>query len=896
MEKSKMVIIFWHSGLFTKDDPNKLRLLHYLLIKQPLEAKGNFNFKGFFSELNMGNLVILDKPEIFVKSELGSSQSEEIMLNRFDTLLINPNLKDYLDYFMAIFIPVELNWYKHQYVDFFGIELVKKMRLAGITHPIIFFSFLPESYIKNLPNTSIIKSMGHSFLQLPDARMSDCIIRSIEGQSLIDVQSSFCGIKQEVSRLLHTKTLALSPDLDIERRKSIIRNISNNIRRLSPLPLGLTEELNRQEKELDKIPDEKRFNKFLNNTFTDEFLLGFFDEKPRLQGFYPLHKGWEVLILDDQPDQTVKLVKQLEESKITVHEARTYREAVSIIEQDVFNFITVVIVDYRLEDENGNCKDLQGYDFINFLRSMHRLTDYIVFSGYAKEVVLQNLPGLSKDQYFRKTELLEPDRLTEKIIEIGDELYESLLRQPTSTAWKSKYADFYAEFRTRERYSIFEDKVSGEATRYVEAIKWFFSSQENNSPNWHKAMLKEHLVVPPFDGIRGELKGSFDDKLKIFHKILVARRVLLAMKYYFKEADSKVLADLIFKGIYKRYFKARAEIKDLDKEFETIKIRNNKLLSKYNTIKDIFSTSNSKYDKILESCSCYIESQLVNIDLFLNIKLKVLDRIEIYEKKNSSYSKLQVYSIVAVLYNVEPDDKALFDTLCVGELDFPERILVEESQWIKTNNYSYKDQGPISLVRKDYLIENSEKMLLSFYLENKRIIAAEPEKYKLIKQYLRLWRIRKKDFSTEDRTTFQTILNVLGYNKFRRLLDLMIRVEENTSVLYTMNSLDEIISEYQRIKTNLTQRKCKEIAQELDELYSKKGEKINYLIPLSNLFIEEVDNKVLDELEKYFLIDWCLTTRTPETFIGIIEVILQYEAFKDNKQLEEVLVKVKCYG
>ena len=893
MKKNKRVLILWHSDLFTTDDPNRLRLLHYLLIKHPLDGKGNPNFKELFSELQPGNLTILERPEFFIESDLKGSQKEDFFYDRDEGIMVNPNLKNFLDDFMAIFLPVELNWYNHKYADFFGITLVQKMRLAGITLPVFFFSWLPENYFKTQPSGSIISSMGHYFLQLPDAKMIDYTVRALNQQSLFDVQSSFCGIRQEVSRLLHTKTAALVPGMPIEMRKSVIKDISNKIRRLSPLPLGLIEELNRLEIELDGIHDEDRIIFFLNSRFTDENLLCFFDEKSGVQVSYPLHEGWEILILDDQPKQTEKLVKQLKESNIKVHQAKTYNEAVSFIEQDIFNFITIAIVDYRLEDEYGNCKGLQGYDFISFLQSKHRLTDFIVYSGYAKEVVLQNLPGLKKDQYFRKTELNKPDRLVEKIIETGDELYESLLRQP-SGKWK-QYEDFYADFRTNKKFGILEDKVSSEATRYVENIKHFFSNKDNSSSDWYKALMKEHLIVPPFDGIRGGLTGDFDDKFKIFHKILVARRVLLAMKYFLKETDNKVLADLIFKGIYKRYFKAREEIKDLDYMLENIKIRNHKDFSGYNTIEDMFSKWKNNYDNILKNCNCYIERNSVNIELFMNIRLKVLDRIEIYEKKKTSYSKAPTYSIVAVLYKVEPDDKKLFDKLCVGEYDFPERILVEESHWMKINNYGYKDQGSISSIRKDIILEKSEKKLLSFYFDNVKTIAAEPEKSKLIKQHLRLWRIRKKDQNMDDKT-FHIILNVLGYRLFRSFLDLMIRIEENISVSYTLNSIKGVITEYQRIQTNLSQKKCKEIAQELDDLHSKKGEKINYLTPLSSLFIEEVDGKVIDEIEKYFFVDWCLKTKTPETFIGFIEGFRQYDAFRDNKQLEEILKGVSQYG
>jgi len=895
MKNTRRVLVLWHTGLFNENDINKIRILYNLLLKTPTEKSNNRNFNDFFEGVQPGNLTVLEKPEIFIKSDLKGSQKENFLFELNDGTAINPNLKNYLDDFMAILLPVELNWYDHDYADFFGITLVQKMRLAGITLPVFFFSWLPENYFRTEPNGSIISSMGHYFLQLPDAKMVDYPVRELEQQSLFDVQSSFCGIRQEVSRLLHTKTLALAPGLNIGKRKSIIKDISNKIRRLNPMPLGLIEELNRAEKELDGIQDEKGIGKFLNSRYTDEFLIGFFDEEPGSQGFYALHEGWEVLILDDQPDQTEKLVKLLKESNIKVHQAKTYEDAVSHIEQDVFNFITIAIVDYRLEDEYGNCKGSQGYDFISYLRSKHRLTDFIVYSGYAKEIVLYNLPGLKKDQYFRKTELIEPDRLIEKIIETGDELYESIIRQPSSSAWKSKYADLYSEFRIQEKFKLYEDKVSNEATRYVENIKHFFSNKGNSSPDWYRALMKEHLVVPPFDGIRGELKGNFDDKLKIFHKILVARRVLLVMKYYLKETDSKILADLVFKGIYKRYFKAKEDLPDLDNILENIKIRNNKDFSGYNTIEDIFSKWSRNLDKILTNCSCFIERNSVNRDLFMNIRLKVLDRIEIYENKKTSYSKVQTYSIVAVLYNVEPDDKALFDTLCVGEYDFPERILVEESHWMKINNYGYKDQGSISSIRKDIILEKSEKTLLSFYLNNIITLAAEPEKYDLIKQHLRLWRIRKKEIIKDDKT-FQTILKALGFKIFRSFLDLMIRVEENISVLYTMDSINEVITEYQRIQTNLSQKKCKEIAQELDELYTKKGEKVNYLTPLSSLFTEEVDDSVIDELEKYFLIDWCLKTRTPETFNGLIEGFRQYDAFRDNKQLEEILKRVNQYG
>lgn len=475
--------------------------------------------------------------------------------------------------YSAFFMLAELNWHNHAYTDFYGIKVAQQLRLNNVKAPIFICSFVSEEYLIRNQNTLILKSAGHYFIRIPLGYRQHYEINQLRDMELFDIQLHYCDPAGLIRTIWHRKHAALQKS-NLDEGKKYLFGLLSQMRSVEGLNIGLTNQINEVTSRLDNILGKDwDKNKEDLRLFLDEVTERHFTrhlEKNDSEFNAVCSGGWDILILDDNPDQVGAIISALKsvDKNLRVHLAKNYHEAVSIIEDDIFNRITLVIVDYVLEDENGYCKQPQGYAFIEWLNQQERFNEIILLSGQSRTSILSIFKKFGIHvTYKRKTELsggLFTDFI-EDLIEKGNETFEALLSQPTSGIWDFSLANFYKHYRNDPEYKAEENRICKEATRYVKQIDYYLNLKTGDDKlGWFNTLLKEGIIISPFKDIRREklrrtksnlvapLPQKYDEKdenYETFKNILIIRRIILWLKTQRGITKWSILGALIFEGV-----------------------------------------------------------------------------------------------------------------------------------------------------------------------------------------------------------------------------------------------------------------------------------------------------------------------------------------------------------
>ncbi|MCD4680747.1 MAG: response regulator [Bacteroidales bacterium] len=630
-------------GIIWSENISEETLRFYLFGKN----KNCNNFDKFFNEEI--NVTLVKHSDLFPKqNEINSKFLEE---------------------FSALFILAELNWNGNALSDFYGIKVVQQLRLKNITAPIFICSFASENYPVKEKGFLILQSMGHYFIHLPTGITKDYEIRLLEEMELEDIQLHFCDIVGLIKTIWHKKPEALI--LPFEEGKKYIKGLLEDIRNIGNLPHAIYKETKKVEDELIKIEKES-FSTFLDENTERRFLIHLEDSSEN--AVFNYSGGWEVLILEDKPDQVQTLKNRLEEIhlELKVHLVSTYSEAINKIKEDLFNRITVVIVDYRLEDSLGNFKGKQGYSFISWLIQQNRFTDIFVYSGQSRTSVLSTFKRFGiQINYKRKTEvegkILED--FLEEIIDKGNQMYEALLNQPHTGIWDYSLRSFYAHYRNHKDYILFEQQISQDAKRYIKQLDYFLNLSINDEENgWFNSLMKGGIIIPPFKGVRKlqlrkvghsvppkpKRNGQDDEYYETFKKILVIRRIVLWLKNQTKIDNWLIIANLIFEGT----FNSKSEKKDTK----------DKTLITYSCVSDgdypsrILVEEKNWYKSIIHDYddpeSIIDKEKIVFFDMCIkNIYSLISSNIEIIKSQSDIFEAILPFIIISRIIEKERDNQ-----------------------------------------------------------------------------------------------------------------------------------------------------------------------------------------------------------------------------------------------
>lgn len=116
-------------------------------------------------------------------------------------------------------------------------------------------------------------------------------------------------------------------------------------------------------------------------------------------------KRTNVLVVDDQDDFRVPLVKRLQKRNFTVRGVQGGRAALEMMDQDPAD---VVLLDLRMPD-------MDGLDVLQMLKQSHPATQVVVLTGYASLESAQTAQRLGALDY-----LMKPGNLDEILSKINE--------------------------------------------------------------------------------------------------------------------------------------------------------------------------------------------------------------------------------------------------------------------------------------------------------------------------------------------------------------------------------------------------------------------------------------------------------------------------------------------
>lgn len=439
-----------------------------------------------------------------------------------------------------IYVQAELVWDGTECTKFNGIKLLQKLRLKDINLPVIVCSFVPLEILIKTYKFDILRFKGHGFIQLPNNEtIHSNDEQPLDSMEMLDLTSHYCDLSGAITAIYHRKQQAGS---DPKVAKPFLIKMLNEICGLDGLPSALMTLLDDDLATVSSIKDEdkKALDNYLDLKVTRlTSLLPSEDSNERKNGIkYEGH--WEVLILDDEleSDQIVSLIKTLQDNcVIKVHTATNVEKAQKIIQEDVFNRITVVISDYRLEEE-GEIKGLQGYSFVQWLAREPRFNSIFVLSGLDSDFIEDifksydiKVSSNNKNKYF--DDGLEG--YVNDIIKAGNNEYNCILNLPTAGVWDPHLKTFYAHYRMRPDHDNIERTISLRARRIVNELESFFSIESKKDNNWFYKLLTEVKVMSPANSITTRLYDEKTNKTKKidistwkqFIEVMVYRRVAI---------------------------------------------------------------------------------------------------------------------------------------------------------------------------------------------------------------------------------------------------------------------------------------------------------------------------------------------------------------------------------
>ncbi len=624
------------------------KLLYYYLIEK---SRSYNHFKAYFKGVQSKDLVIrLNSKDILNKDK--KLQAPE-QWNSYD----------------ALFILAELDWAGKPLSEFYGIELTQKLRLNNIKCPIFICSFMTENYLAEKEQFKILNFRSHYFIHLPKGIEEDLEICQLDEMELMDCKMHYCGVEGAIREIYHRKQHVLAEG-DIEKARAQILELLEEIKQIRDLPEYLKPEVDKlanEVKEKNTITDLKIFCKA-----DDSKILAHLKDQDKddlsNQLFDVVKGGWQILILEDVPNDIGSLIESLLEAGIKKENillASTYDEAESIINTDSGNKIAVVICDYRLEKE-GKLKGRQGYTFVEWLSKQDRLNEIFVYSGLARRFLKETFKKYNiRVTVNSKYDVI--DRMSDfvdEVIDKGNEISEIINHRPTANGWKELDL-FYTHYRQWSGYNKMEQEISETAHNIIKQIKYQRDTIEKYGLTDKDIPFFE---IQTFANLAGRIFKEFKvDKVKKNPELLSAFQ-----KEYIKLVKAKVNNKTVCKS---------AKNKTQPKQIEN----NEEIISYY----CFHPVSNEKYREnyfknklIARRIAWYLLfCEGIHINTVFSL-LKTGKYFNYYFNKPKNYEEWQS-SVINEIPETN-DAKTLINTrLAVIKEDFPFRLLVEEKNWFK---------------------------------------------------------------------------------------------------------------------------------------------------------------------------------------------------------------------
>ncbi len=468
-------------------------------------------------------------------------------------------------------------------MKFNGVEVVKELRRAGVTAPIILLGF-NESTVKltekrKEPEYAILNSslvyryiLDEGEFDEPDKqKWEDCRdlgIDRLDLNTLEEIQYYRIDWRGLLHHALHDiRAEFIDNNWLAEDINSLCGYVNDYLdKKVRPLiKPGNIEQFKKVNSDcLDSIEDYFSENK-INLEKPDEAaselreVIRGFDKRwesllkgeNRTEEQRKEIKSWAVLVVDDQEAESIK--EMLEEAGLTAIAANSGKKAVEILKKDAkgeleiggnrkpAKFISVLIADWIMEDEIQGVKvmqPLQGPGLISYLkRNIRHNLAFFVLSSRSGGIMRQAQKNLGESiGWFAKERVisrnpLDKEEFFEKLEEAGKYKYDELIHRPEdyASSWK-RLAGIYSWYRglpVGDKKNI-DDEINSLTDNWVKGVQE--ACEKNEEGN---VISLDDGKLPDLMNLRSIIQsktGEYNDThCKNFIHKMAARRIILSL-------------------------------------------------------------------------------------------------------------------------------------------------------------------------------------------------------------------------------------------------------------------------------------------------------------------------------------------------------------------------------
>ncbi len=497
--------------------------------------------------------------QLFTKDE-----SAPIALSGFEELKYQlDSLKEKVS---SVCLCAELLWEGHRYSDFYGFDIIQKLRLEnGVKCTIVVFSFMSKQYLlEKVAKARILNAPGHYFIHLPSIfKHESAALSYLDDDLLNDINYSFFNIRGRVSEITHQLQNSLYKknigtkltDLE-DRLNSELKNSFSSINRfIDPTNNGKLDTiqkmiLNDLKNDINsRWEDIKRENEYksgaiivqrYNEQVYSLLPVSVNDNIEMQRDEIKFRTLWEVLYIDDDQSNLDIVTAYFTDYKIVCHKASTAQEAFRILEDfEIRKKITVLISDFRLLVPGTDIwQEMQGYQILKRVHETHPNPLAYFMLTSKKGTIIKNLRARKDFEilWFAKTDIL-PTRLHfnplyQKVKELGDEIYYRSKGEPQLTVWTdgnlripvplSRYYKAHCEASSDE-YIKSENNINQIAKNYLDNCL----NERSNQKREFQVTLSD-----------GPLNKKMLDKFR--ESILAGRRIAIGLFYLVKETPGYI--------------------------------------------------------------------------------------------------------------------------------------------------------------------------------------------------------------------------------------------------------------------------------------------------------------------------------------------------------------------
>lgn len=424
-----------------------------------------------------------------------------------------------------IIILAELNWDGRKLSEFYGIEILKKLRLEKrLLIPAIVCSFLSKDYFLAQSfkgKNDILKTPGHLFRQLPFDinEIKNISIQPLDEETLDDIVESFCNIEGKFNEEIHKlkNTFIISNDKKIkppdELRGILIDALETSTERLLNLfdnDNRLTEAKKSVIKEINSlITAQENYDRAIELiSIFESQLRQLLPAQEQQSTFLQVEEPkWKVIFVDDEEQICQRVRKEFEDRNIVCETASNASEVFKLLDNDVrTNWSTALIADYRLLKPDGDLQDIQGYSILKrvYLDKPNFLAYFALTAAHRKALLRIQRTYQMRVFTYSKEDILSSsgafNMFADKVREEAEKIYDAVCSQPQLTSWQEKsnkniepLKNYYRAHRAAIDYENSEKCINEQAKNFVDrTLEAFDNGGDAPSHNYEfQAELKE---------------------------------------------------------------------------------------------------------------------------------------------------------------------------------------------------------------------------------------------------------------------------------------------------------------------------------------------------------------------------------------------------------------------